>query len=145
MSAVDLVTPNFRWSEFASHDATPVPANLRANTIRLCQFVLEPLRARWGGPLIVVSGYRSPQWNTHVGGAMNSQHMKGTAADVRPSKIVDIAAFQALIDDMLADGELPEVGGCGHYSGWSHLDIRPKPANGHIARWTGSQIGDEQT
>ena len=45
LDAQDCITPHFTWAEFACNDPqkTPVPANLRANTIRLC-WLLEKMR-----------------------------------------------------------------------------------------------------
>lgn len=43
--------------------------------------VLEPIRDMVCTPVIITSGYRSPQLNKIVGGAVNSQHMLGCAAD----------------------------------------------------------------
>ena len=43
--------------------------------------VLEPIRDMVRTPIIITSGYRSPQVNKIVGGADNSQHMSGCAAD----------------------------------------------------------------
>lgn len=43
--------------------------------------VLEPIRDMVRTPIIITSGYRSPQVNKIVGGADNSQHMLGCAAD----------------------------------------------------------------
>lgn len=43
--------------------------------------VLEPIRDMVCTPIIITSGYRSPQLNKIVGGADNSQHMLGCAAD----------------------------------------------------------------
>lgn len=48
--------------------------------IREC---LDPIRERWGKPIIVTSGYRCPELNAAVGGAPTSQHMKGEAADIK--------------------------------------------------------------
>ena len=42
---------------------------------------LEPVRDMVRKPIIITSGYRSPQLNKIVGGADNSQHMSGCAAD----------------------------------------------------------------
>lgn len=44
--------------------------------------VLDPLRERFGRPIIVSSGFRSKDLNGAVGGAKTSQHMKGEAADI---------------------------------------------------------------
>lgn len=51
--------------------------------LSLCQEVLDPLREAWGEPIIVTSGFRSPRLNALVGGASNSQHTFGQAADIR--------------------------------------------------------------
>ena len=45
--------------------------------------VLDPLREKFGAPIIINSGYRCPALNRVVGGAINSQHTKGEAADIR--------------------------------------------------------------
>jgi hypothetical protein len=52
--------------------------NMRA----LVENVLDPLRARYGHPIYVSSGYRCPKLNKAVNGAINSQHMRGEAADI---------------------------------------------------------------
>lgn len=48
----------------------------------LAQYVLQPLREWWGKPIVITSGYRSPELNKAVGGVQNSQHMKGQAVDL---------------------------------------------------------------
>lgn len=47
----------------------------------LCDNILEPLRRQFG-PIIISSGYRSREVNRRAGGAANSQHCKGEAADI---------------------------------------------------------------
>jgi hypothetical protein len=42
---------------------------------------LEAIRKLLGRPMIISSGYRAPAVNRLVGGAANSQHMLGQAAD----------------------------------------------------------------
>lgn len=49
---------------------------------RLVTNVLDPLREEWGAPIIVSSGYRCPKLNAAVGGARQSQHLYGQAADI---------------------------------------------------------------
>lgn len=48
----------------------------------LCEKVLQPLRDKYGNPIIVNSGYRSPAVNKAVGGVSSSQHARGEAADI---------------------------------------------------------------
>lgn len=53
-----------------------------ANLKTLCQDVLQPLRDAYGKPIRIGSGFRCKALNTAVGGAVNSQHVKGQAADI---------------------------------------------------------------
>lgn len=46
---------------------------------------LDPIREIYGKPIRVTSGYRCEMLNTAVGGAKNSQHKKGEAADLVPA------------------------------------------------------------
>jgi hypothetical protein len=55
---------------------------MRDNIVALVDNVLDPAREEFGGPVTVNSGYRCPKHNLAVGGVVNSQHMKGEAADL---------------------------------------------------------------
>ena len=48
----------------------------------LVEFLLDPLRERYGKPIFVSSGFRNAQVNRLVGGVANSQHLTGEAADI---------------------------------------------------------------
>lgn len=56
-------------------------ATIERNINLLVDNVLEPIRDMVCTPIIITSGYRSPQVNKLVGGVGNSQHMSGCAAD----------------------------------------------------------------
>lgn len=58
---------------------------VKGNLEALIEHVLDPLREKWGKPIIVTSGYRCPALNKAVGGASGSQHLVGEAADIRTS------------------------------------------------------------
>lgn len=60
---------------------TPTPS-IRVNLEKLIANVLQPLRDKYGKPIIVDSGYRCPKLNQAVGGAKTSQHLYGQAADI---------------------------------------------------------------
>lgn len=144
--SVAFITPNFSWNEFACHDGTDVPVELQPNVRRLCTTVLEPLRARWGGPIVVISGYRTRSYNVSVGGARMSRHCDGEAADIRPVSLSRVVDLRTLVEDMIRDGDLPTVGGVGTYRNWVHVDVRPRPPGNlrKIAYWSGTGIGAEQ-
>lgn len=57
--------------------------------------LLDPLRELYGYPILVSSGFRSPELNELVGGAKTSQHLKGEAADIISGKPFTIAEIEA--------------------------------------------------
>ena len=56
-------------------------ATERDNLAQLVERLLDPLRERLGEPIAILSGYRSPEVNTLVGGVPDSQHTLGEAVD----------------------------------------------------------------
>jgi hypothetical protein len=52
------------------------------NLIELAQKIFEPIRKHFNKPIYISSGYRCKALNTAIGGAKNSQHMKGEALDI---------------------------------------------------------------
>ena len=54
----------------------------QANLVRLCVNILEPIRENYGIPFSPSSCFRSSALNGVVGGAVNSQHVDGCAADI---------------------------------------------------------------
>lgn len=67
-----------------SHPVKNIPDETeKARLVKLVDKILDPLREAWGAPIIVTSGYRCDKLNKLVGGATNSQHRRGEAADIR--------------------------------------------------------------
>ena len=62
-------------------DNTP-PAAAAGSLRTLAERLLDPIRAEWGSPIAVNSGYRCPALNAAVGGVSTSQHLRGEAADI---------------------------------------------------------------
>ncbi|WP_286828733.1 MULTISPECIES: D-Ala-D-Ala carboxypeptidase family metallohydrolase [Kordiimonas] len=76
--------PYFTRSHAASSLGLPnVPRDVAqvANLKALCARVLEPMQARLGRRVRIVSGFRSETLNRLMGGARDSQHLFGEAAD----------------------------------------------------------------
>lgn len=59
-----------------------VPNGAEENERALAEAVLDPARERLGKPITVNSGFRCALHNRKVGGVVNSQHLRGEAADV---------------------------------------------------------------
>jgi zinc D-Ala-D-Ala carboxypeptidase len=79
-------------------------ADQRADLARLCELILEPLRSLVG-PLHCNSGFRTLAVNSAIGGAHNSQHMLGQAADIRA--LYDNASIDYIFDTCRAAGTIP--------------------------------------
>ena len=75
----------FKEKELCCKCCGQLPPLARENMEALVENVLDPLRERYGKPIVVNSGYRCAKHNREVGGATNSQHMCGEAADIRPT------------------------------------------------------------
>ena len=88
---------------------------------------IEPARLDVG-PIIINSGYRNEVYNRQVGGARNSQHLLGQAADIRPkdprqfSKLVDFLKNLEYTDQLLTG------------NGWLHISWTPFVQPRHFIR-----------
>ena len=107
-----------------------------ANLKRLCVW-LEVLRDKVGQPIIINSGYRSPQLNRKVGGAANSNHLTGCAVDIRTSGYEQAIVFAAILinyaqesqqefDELLIEKNL-------YGAIWLHFAVRPKDNRRKVA------------
>lgn len=78
---------------------------IKSSLTALVEKVLDPLRAAYGKPIIVTSGYRCTELNKAVGGAASSQHVKGEAADIRT--VADTPAENKKLYDLIVELKLP--------------------------------------
>lgn len=84
-----LLSPHFTLGEFIQSgtaikrgiDNVPQDIIIVIRMMVLCEEVLEPLRKRFGA-IRINSGYRCHLLNLQVGGAIESQHTLGEAADI---------------------------------------------------------------
>jgi uncharacterized protein YcbK (DUF882 family) len=127
------LTKNFSLAELTKSqsairlglDNTPGEAETE-NLKRLCEEVLQPVRDHFGKPVVVNSGYRSPQVNAAIGGSRTSEHCKGMAADIEIPGVpnIDLATwikdnlrYRQLILEFYTPG-VPD-------SGWVHVSFNP--------------------
>lgn len=73
---------NFSLNEFRCKCCKELPADAWMYEEHLVNNVLDPVRDAFGKPIKVNSGYRCEKHNKEVGGAKNSQHLLGQAADI---------------------------------------------------------------
>ena len=94
------------------------------NLTDLCYGVLEPVRAKFDKPIVVTSGYRSPELCEAIGSKSTSQHTKGEAVDFEIAGVSNLQValwinnncdFDQLILEYWKDGE-PN-------SGWVHCSF----------------------
>lgn len=107
------LTEHFKVKEFACKDGSQI-----VFIDRYLVSILDILRNKIGKPIIITSGYRTPEWNKKCNGAKYSYHMRGMAADIR----VNGMSAKELANKLNAI--VPD--GCGIivYSTWVHFDVR---------------------
>ena len=104
------------------------------NLKRLCQW-LEQLRRRWNNlygegddPIIINSGFRSPEVNKAVGGVATSNHLTGCAVDIRCIGMEQALRYASILldisdlnnedfDELLIEQKAHVV--------WIHFAVRP--------------------
>lgn len=117
------LTNNFSLPEFASKDGTAFPEDVKIKLAELAQN-LQVLRDHFGRSITITSGYRSVAHNIRIGGAKESFHVRGMAADLQILGIEPRIVYNA-IELLIKSGKMKE-GGLGLYNSWVHYDIRGK-------------------
>ena len=132
----EQLTKNFRLKEFHSKDGASMPYDVYLN-IKALAVELQKIRDYIDAPIKINSGYRSPAHNAAVGGASQSYHMKGMAADITTNAFSP-SWIQSLIGIWMLDannnseqiyGAKLKKGGLGVYKNFTHYDIRGKIVN----------------
>jgi zinc D-Ala-D-Ala carboxypeptidase len=96
----DGSTVHFDWSEFTDRvsgtfDGGKVSAAAAKENVRRAMYKLEALRKKLGNvPITVNSGFRSIAHNADVGGASDSMHLYGTAADLDVPGVTNKTVYQ---------------------------------------------------
>lgn len=98
------------------------------NLNRLADY-LDGIRSKFGKPILISSGYRCPMLNKAVGGVVNSQHLKGLAADLVCS---DMEKLLSIIRETKGFDQVITEHNKGSKSYWIHVSVAPvfgKPRN----------------
>ena len=129
------VSPHFKLREFQSRDGADkvlISDELLAK--------LEEARAYGGFTITVNSGYRSDAHNKKVGGATNSNHTKGLAADVvfmKDGKVVSAKLICCLCQTL-------GINGVAYISDKAvHLDVASRTYRGDERNGYGNNVGGD--
>lgn len=79
---IDNTPGAWQGSGASRTSGSPTAIEVVSNLQFLCREILEPLREWMNEPVTISSGYRCPKLNKAVGGATNSLHLTGEAADI---------------------------------------------------------------
>lgn len=102
----------------------PTP-EIEKNLNALIENVLDPTREYYGKAIYVNSGYRCPELNKLVKGALTSQHLKGEAADIDTRSIENNKKiFEYIKDNLDFDQLIWEKGG-----EWVHVSFKRNGQN----------------
>jgi uncharacterized protein YcbK (DUF882 family) len=134
---MDRPSPNLSWNELKCQDGTEYPHMFRTDTTRLINLVesFEALRAKLG-PLVVLSAYRSREYNKKIAGAQRSQHVEGRALDIKTPKGMKP---RELFDTLVNLANVTPIRGIGLYRWGCHFDVRPQT---NLSLWKDNGSGE---
>lgn len=132
----EKLTEHFAWNELCVNtriwgkQMPNEPTEETARALRaLAENVLEPIRDILGVPMIITSGFRTKQNNYLVGGVVNSQHIKGQAADFYAKGISAVGTLKKIVDsDTFVDFDQLI---CYRYKGFIHVSYKADGGNRH--------------
>jgi hypothetical protein len=116
--------PNFKKSEFAckcGKYCSGHPVKVDEDLL----VMLTKVRNHFGKAVHITSAIRCKQHNKNVGGASNSQHLYGTACDIKVSGVLPSVVY-AYCNTINLNG------GVGKYNTFTHIDTRKGRS-----RWNG--------
>lgn len=117
----EKLSANFKVKEFACKDGSD-PIFVDTELVDL----LQKIRNHFGRAVNINSAYRTPSYNKKVGGATYSQHLYGTACDIR------ITGVSPKVVAEYVETLMPNYGGIGIYKNFTHVDVRRTKS-----RWNG--------
>lgn len=105
------------------------PADVVCNLNALVDNVLQPLRDHFGHAITITSGWRCKRVNKAVGGAANSDHVPGFAADIQlwiNGKNCNQMIFDTVLKLKLPFRQMIDEFGTESEPAWIHISFNPK-------------------
>jgi len=113
-----------------------IPSHVHIENLKCLCGWLEMLRSEWNkrygegdDPIVINSGYRSPQVNAAIGGVKGSNHLTGCAVDIRVAGIEQLVRYATILLDISDESQedfdelLLERSPRGTY--WLHFAVKP--------------------
>lgn len=139
------LTEHFTLAEMTitSQPFDNTPTGIELDNLKRTANMLEQVRSLAGVPIIVSSGYRSPEVNKAVKGSPTSAHVKGLAADIRAKGLTSRQLANLIKDSNIQFDQLileyPKKAGS-----WVHIGLstnKPRRQLLTIDEGTGYQVG----
>lgn len=124
------LTTNFSLAEMTASQVAArkgIPNNPTAGQIenlkKLCESILQPIRNHYDSPVIISSGFRTPELCVLINSSINSQHAKGQAADLQVIGVDNKALAKYIKENLDFDQLILEFykEDEGPHSGWVHV------------------------
>jgi len=124
------LTTNFSLAELTASQVAArkgIPNNPTAGQIenlkKLCESILQPIRNHYDSPVIISSGFRTPELCVLINSSINSQHAKGQAADLQVIGVDNKALAKYIKENLDFDQLILEFykESEGPHSGWVHV------------------------
>lgn len=118
------LSEHFLLSEFACSDGSHVVL-IHPSLIDLLEAIRKHLNDVYpsGAPIKINSGYRTVSYNGTIGGAKESRHVLGMAADIHAYRTIRGAKIAIDPNDVAAIAEVLGAGGVGRYKTFTHVDV----------------------
>ena len=129
------LTTNFSLAELTASQVAArkgIPNNPTAGQIenlkKLCESILQPIRNHYDAPVIISSGFRTPELCVLINSSINSQHAKGQAADLQVIGVDNKALAKYIKENLDFDQLILEFykEEEGPHSGWVHVSYEGK-------------------
>jgi hypothetical protein len=114
-----------------------------ANLINVLAPGMNRVRQALGAPVLITSGYRSPEVNTAIGGAASSQHTQGLAADF---KAPEFGTPRAIVKYLMERSGEIRFDQLIYEGGWAHISFTPSSPRSEVltAHFLGGRVTYER-